>query len=113
HVVWGCIRMTVKPKRSAGPLNWQLRQSLCNPGVAPGIAEQDEIVFAGVVFRHIVVVLDGQRTTEITMPFVGKAFQACVGPGPDIWVPRLAGAAHAQKRSRKCIVDRPLNAGTF
>ena len=66
-----------------------------------------------VIFGHLSVVLDTQVTLVVATPFVGKAIQICISPGPDGRIPRLSRAAHAEEWSREGVVDGTLKSGAL
>src|SRR5438132_274642 len=101
------------PQFRTGPLERQLREYLADPSVAAGIAEEDQVAAADVVFGDGGIVLDRQFATEVTMPFVGEAFQVGLSPSLNGGVPGLASAANTQERRGEGVIDRPLQSRPF
>src|SRR5262249_9348946 len=92
----------------ARPAERKFRQEISDPGVTSGIAEEDQVRPAHVVFGYVDVLLDGQVAAVMTPPLRGEAVETCVGPGTDGWIPRLSGATDAEKASGEGVVDGAL-----
>ena len=95
-----------RPLRSSSSWIGSFGRTLAIHGLLPGSPNRIRLLVAHVVLGDRRVVLDRQFAAEVVVPFVGEPLQARVGVGLDLRVPRLAGAADAQKRRREGVVDR-------